>query len=251
MKPILSVIIPTLNEEKYLPELLSDLKKQTRKDFEVIIVDGKSQDLTKEKALLFHDVLKLRFITAQKTNVAFQRNYGAEKAVGEYLFFIDADTRIKSSTMNHALKHIEDEHDLLYIPLVESSNPNNLYKILTSFSVISVKFLHKIGRPLSLGPNIIIYKKLFTELKGFDSKITISEDHNLIIKAYKKGVRSHFLSDVRCDFSMRRLERDGIWAILWKYTYFTIETLVKGGVYRKSVNYEMGGQNYNQASFTK
>ena len=42
-KPFFSIIIPALNEEKYLPLLLSDLAKQTMRDFEVVVVDGKSE----------------------------------------------------------------------------------------------------------------------------------------------------------------------------------------------------------------
>ncbi len=53
MKLFYSIIIPTLNEEKYLPLLLSDLNKQKEKNFEVIIVDGSSIDNTKKEAEKF------------------------------------------------------------------------------------------------------------------------------------------------------------------------------------------------------
>ena len=43
MKPFFSVIIPTLNEENYLPKLLNDLKVQKEKNFEVVLVDGGSR----------------------------------------------------------------------------------------------------------------------------------------------------------------------------------------------------------------
>jgi glycosyltransferase involved in cell wall biosynthesis len=47
--PFISIIIPTLNEEKYLPKLLTDFKKQKNKNFEIVIVDGHSED-KKEKS---------------------------------------------------------------------------------------------------------------------------------------------------------------------------------------------------------
>ena len=52
-KPFFSIIIPTLNEEKYLPHLLADLAKQTFQDFEVIVIDGQSTDQTVPKTKLF------------------------------------------------------------------------------------------------------------------------------------------------------------------------------------------------------
>jgi len=49
-EPFFSIIIPCLNEEKSLPLLLKDLAGQTLQDFEVIVVDGQSQDKTVVKA---------------------------------------------------------------------------------------------------------------------------------------------------------------------------------------------------------
>ena len=48
-----SVIIPTLNEEKFLPKLLTSLAAQTRREFEVIVVDGASEDKTRTMAESF------------------------------------------------------------------------------------------------------------------------------------------------------------------------------------------------------
>jgi len=48
---MLSIVIPTLNEEKYLPRLIASLKKQNFSDYEIIVSDGMSNDGTKEAAL--------------------------------------------------------------------------------------------------------------------------------------------------------------------------------------------------------
>jgi glycosyltransferase involved in cell wall biosynthesis len=94
-KPFFSVIIPALNEEKYLPLLLADLTKQTISDFEVIVIDGVSKDKTVEKAKLFKNKLpSLTILTSSVRNVSVQRNMGAQKALGKYLLFNDADNRL-------------------------------------------------------------------------------------------------------------------------------------------------------------
>ena len=89
--PYFSLIIPCLNEQKVLPLLLSDINKQIFSDFEIIVVDGKSEDKTKEIALKNP---KTTLIISDKRNVSHQRNLGAKNANGKYLVFFDADTRI-------------------------------------------------------------------------------------------------------------------------------------------------------------
>jgi len=73
--PYFSVIIPTLNEEKFLPKLLNDLKRQKEKNFEIIVVDGNSSDKTKEAAEAYKKHFPaFKFLTAKKANVSYQRN---------------------------------------------------------------------------------------------------------------------------------------------------------------------------------
>jgi hypothetical protein len=124
------------------------------------------------------------------------------------------------------------------------------YRLLVNFSTLSVRLLQKIGKPLSTGPIILVKRDFFNTLDGYDSSVVISEDHNLIVKAYKRGVKAHFLSDVECLFSMRRFEKEGIWNVVRKYAYFIVITLIKGGVYNKSksFSYETGGHNFSKAT---
>src|SRR3989344_9634907 len=96
MKPFFSVIIPTLNEELFLPNLLHDLKKQKVKNFEIIVVDAKSKDKTCKIVKSFKQSLNLKLYLSNKKNVSFQKNLGAKKAIGKYLLFIDADSRVKN-----------------------------------------------------------------------------------------------------------------------------------------------------------
>ena len=70
----LSVIIPTLNEENYIGYLLDCLVNQTLKDFEVIIVDGNSQDGTRDKALQFQGLLDIKFVNAGRKGVSFRQD---------------------------------------------------------------------------------------------------------------------------------------------------------------------------------
>ena len=94
---IFSIIIPTLNEERYLPNLLNDLDNQQTRNFEVIIVDGKSEDQTREEALQFARKFPFKFIQSPKRNLSYQRNLGAKNSNGKYFFFFDAYSSISSN----------------------------------------------------------------------------------------------------------------------------------------------------------
>jgi glycosyltransferase involved in cell wall biosynthesis len=122
-----SIVIPTLNEEVYLPKLLQDLTHQTQKSFEVIVVDGKSEDNTKEIALSFAKKLPLRFFSTPTRNVSFQRNYGSQKAKGEYLLFLDADARCSGQLLNKFAKGIQKKGGKLFLPslIADKNTPQN------------------------------------------------------------------------------------------------------------------------------
>jgi len=83
---MISVIIPTSNEEKALPETLRCLFAQPG-DYEVIVVDGGSTDRTREIV----ESLRIMLLTSSKGR-ATQMNAGAKKARGEWLLFLHADT---------------------------------------------------------------------------------------------------------------------------------------------------------------
>jgi rSAM/selenodomain-associated transferase 2 len=84
---MISVIIPTFNEERALPETLRNLLRQAG-DFEVIVVDGGSVDHTVE---IVRGEPRVRFLTAPKGR-ASQMNTGAQHATGDWLLFLHADT---------------------------------------------------------------------------------------------------------------------------------------------------------------
>jgi hypothetical protein len=95
-----------------------------------------------------------------------------------------------------------------------------------------------------------MHKSLFTKINGYDEKVAIAEDHNIVIKAYKAGVKAAFLSDVPVVYSMRRFQSRGKWNLLREYAKYTFITLQQGGVYesKSKKEYIMGGQQYKNIS---
>jgi len=243
MKYFFSFIIPTLNEEKFLPRLLSDLKNQKEKNFEVIIVDGASADKTREIATKNWSI-PINFFEVEKRNVSFQRNFGAKKAKGEYLVFLDADSRIYNNFTQRLKKVIDKKKGLVFIPSLtpEKKSPqiDLIFKLINFFIELS----QALPKPFSAGGSIIIEKNFFEKITGFDENTYLAEDHNLIYKANLWGVKPKYLPQIKIKFSLRRLKKEGELKLLYKYLYASIYFLTKGKIDKKIFSYSMGGQEY-------
>lgn len=117
-----SIIIPVYNVEKYISKCIESVKGQTLTDFECLIIDDGTKDKSIEKAIevIGNDE---RFKIYHKANggLSDARNYGIDKATGEYLFFLDSDDYIGNTlledTYNMAKKCDSDIvcFDMMYI----------------------------------------------------------------------------------------------------------------------------------------
>ncbi|NVM55329.1 MAG: glycosyltransferase [Candidatus Helarchaeota archaeon] len=106
----ISVIIPTYNSEQTISECLGSLSTQTYSPYEIIIVDRKSVDLTVEKVKEFEGVrLILKEFPVLKGAV---RNRGAGIAVGDIIFFCDADCIVDQRALEYHLKSYKSRKDI-------------------------------------------------------------------------------------------------------------------------------------------
>ncbi len=247
-----SVIIPTLNEEKFLPKLLNNLEKQTDKDFEVIIVDTLSKDKTEQVAKSFIK-LPLRFFSRQAPNVAAQRNFGAEVAVGQYLIFLDADTTVNPSFIKRLKAVIKKEKGLIFIPRVDPKEKHQFPEMQLVYPLINllVEISQNFGKPLSAGGNMIWEKHFFKLVGGFDEKLDITEDHDIIRKAHRWGVKVKMIHSVKINFSLRRMKREGRLRLFYKILISHLHLAFNERLTKKMFTYEMGGHLYKGSNHSK
>ena len=246
MGPTFSVIIPTLNEESYIPKLLSDLSKQTEKNFEVIVVDANSKDKTEIAVNNFKKKLKIYFHKIKLINVATQRNHGANHSQGKYLIFLDADTRIKPSFIKKLHGFIKKNNGLVFIPYLLPEKEDEEYKTLFDISNVLVEFSQNFSKKFSLGGSMIFEKNFFQLVNGFDSKLFISEDHELIQRIFKWGVAPKFMKDNKINVSLRRWKKEGNLKIVYKYFIVSAYRLLGGEVKNNIIEYKMGGSEYRK-----
>src|SRR5690554_2232708 len=103
--PKYSIIVPVYNRPDEVQELLESLTNQKLNDFEVIIVEDGSTVPCKEIVDQYSNQLNLKYFTKENTGPGTTRNYGANKASGEYFIYFDSDCIIPE----YYLTHVEQE----------------------------------------------------------------------------------------------------------------------------------------------
>ena len=86
-----SIIVPVFNRPDEVDELLESLSNQTQQDFEVIIVEDGSVKTCKDVCEKYADILVLHYYFKENSGPGQSRNYGAERASGEWLIILDSD----------------------------------------------------------------------------------------------------------------------------------------------------------------
>jgi len=114
---------PTLNEELFLPRLLRCLLRQKFKKFETLIIDGYSNDGTRQIVEKYSRKLaNTYFYQVSKRNVSFQRNLVPVKPEAVIWFFFDADVQIPPSFLQHIKEQVELDVDYITTYIVPDSD---------------------------------------------------------------------------------------------------------------------------------
>lgn len=246
-----SIIIPTLNEEKFVLNLFKDLEKQRFKSFEVLVVDGGSTDRTLTVIESYKKKFLVSIFTTNKKNVSFQRNFGAKKARGSFLVFLDADTRINSMFLERVYRFVNKNKALVVLPRIAPEKEKKEMKIIFDIVNWLIELSQLTERPFSSGGNMIVEKNFFHLIGGFDDKLFLAEDHEFIQRAKKWGVKAKISSSIKVKFNLRRMKKEGRLKFLYKSLVATFHVLIKGRIEKKIFDYPMGGDYFKNPSGKK
>ena len=188
-----SIIIPTLNEEKLLPNLLSEICNphlQKKYNYEIIISDGGSKDGTIEIAKKYN-VKILEKVSNQRQNIAMGRNIAALDANGEILIFFNGDIILEN--FENFLSEIEYKFvpskylAMTCLVKVFPDEQNLLDIIFLGFYNLHFHMLNIIGMGMGRGECQIIRKNVFVDMNGFNENLVAGEDFDLFRRIRKKG----------------------------------------------------------------
>ncbi|MCH7541578.1 glycosyltransferase [Patescibacteria group bacterium] len=186
-KPLISVVIPAYNEEKYLPDCLESLDNQTlpREKYEVIVVDNNSTDKTAEVAQRYGS----RLIGCQVQGVSASRAVGSAAAQGEIITGTDADTRVVNNWLEVILEAFEDSEVVaLTGPVVPKEGATLAQRAAFGVGQKIYWLVGKLWRKTYLyGMNFAVRRSAYENAGGFDPNLRAGEDTDLTERVSKFG----------------------------------------------------------------
>lgn len=186
MDPLVSIIIPNYNGEKYIERCVQSVREQSYKSIEVIIVDDGSGDaswkLITEIASRDPDIINA--CRVEHTNAAIARNHGMKMAKGRYVLFLDSDDILYERALETMIQCAEEENADLIIGnyrVIDSAE-----HILRDHIVTSQKKI--VPAPMELAciapnPSNKLYRR--SVIRDFDviwGNVTIGQDLNFYLK---------------------------------------------------------------------
>ena len=198
--PYFSVIIPVYNRPDEVGELLESLSKQTLKDFEVLLIEDGSVNRCDTVAQEFDKDLNICYFYKENSGRSLTRNYGMERASGEYLIFFDSDCIIPERYFEIVKARLEEDYvDCFGGPDAAHTSFSNLQKAI-SYSMTSFfttggirggkKGMEKFTpRTFNMGFSKEVYKRV----GGF--KDMFGEDIDLSLRIQKAGFHTVLIRD--------------------------------------------------------
>lgn len=175
IEELLTIVIPSKNEEKYIGTTLKFLCDQNIGNTLVIIADANSTDATRHIANSFSDRLNIKVIDGGLPS--FGRNAGANFASTRYILFIDADCQLRQKdTIKNCLTMMESKN--ADIATAKVTADGFWSKILYHMNNI-VMALSKLDKPFAVGTFMMVRKSEFDRIGGFDENALHCEDYVL------------------------------------------------------------------------
>lgn len=185
--PYFSIVIPVYNKEKFVTKTIESVLSQTFIDYEIIIVNDGSTDLSEAKISAFKDN-RIKYYSKKNEGVALARNFGIEKATADYICFLDADDYWYPTfleTMHRYSSELPEQK--VFAAAIEIETKNKTipahYSILPTSDFQIVNFFDASQKECALWTSsVCIHKSVFEKVGDFDTNIKHGEDTELWIR---------------------------------------------------------------------
>ena len=210
---MISIIIPTYNEEKNIENCLNSLLNQTlpRKEYEIIVVDGQSKDKTVSIAKKYAD----KIIQQKSKGVGGARNDGVKLAKYDLIATTDADCIVPKNWLKDIITTFNNKNIIAVCgpdgPIEKDIKSNIIFFVIRNIILISSYFgIYCLG-----GTNSAFKKNDFLKIGGYRD-LPHSDDVDLGFRLNKIG-KIKYNKKLFVKFSTRRMKKDGYSGVLWTW----------------------------------
>lgn len=220
-RPSVSVIVPCYNEERFIGKALANLAEQYRaEDYEIIVVDGKSDDRTREVVKEFqqlHPELRIRLLDNPKRNIPHGLNLGIAAARGEIIARMDAHAAPSSGYIRRCVEVLsETEAAVVGMPCRVKPGADTAMSraialaVSQPFGIGDAKY--RLGtddersetqEEVDTVAFACFSKSLWSALGGFDEKLLTNEDYDFNYRVRARGGRVMLDRMAHCDYFAR------------------------------------------------
>ena len=225
---MISIIIPTLDEQSHIGRILEILSKQLQNGDEIIIVDSHSKDKTVEIAKKFNT----KIMQMPKKGNGLARTLGAKEAQNEIVVFLDADSVPSEDFVKRVKKHFKEKDVVAITGLGLYTAESKLRKMIYNTYSRSIFYGAKAGHAITgrywLASNVCAIKKdLFLEAGGYRS--VICEDTDLA-RRMKPSKAIIYDSKLKVFLSDRRFKKEGFSKTLGLWAMSNVKLILGKGV---------------------
>lgn len=236
----LSIIIPTLNEQSYVPALLASLaKQQFPGKLQVIVVDGQSKDATRQRVMEFAERFSDLACISTTPDVGHQRNLGASKAKYRYLLFLDADVLLPDRCLLKLSENINGRENFTSA-ILHYSQAMSVTDCIALLAIYTLFFIAWLARmPVTNGDFILTTKAVHERINGFREGAILGEDTDYGFRAIRSGAHYRFIFRTHVIGSDRRMKQMGKYKLilLWAKVFIRVK---KHGPTYSGIDYPFG-----------
>ncbi|MCX6154275.1 MAG: glycosyltransferase [Candidatus Kapabacteria bacterium] len=222
----ISIIIPAYQEEKILGEMLELISPivKNKRNYEIIISDGNSDDSTIDIARKYTDKIVIHQNNYRQT-ISEGRNNGAKVARGDVFVFINADTFPEDPVsffeyIENWANGNEESSDAAALACYVTYLPNeSIFKDRVFYFLHNnyVAFLNLVNLGMGRGECQIVRRWAFEAVNGYNQNIMAGEDFDLYRRISKRG-KVRFIRSLRVCESPRRFRKYGYLRIVWQWS---------------------------------
>jgi len=180
--PKVSIIIPTYNRCAWIKNAIDSVLQQTYQNFELLIIDDGSTDITKSVLTKYENSIK--YFYQENKGPSSARNLGIRKAKGEFISFLDSDDRWLKRKLETQVKLAESDPNIkicytdeIWIRNGIRVNQKNIHKKHSGW-------IYQKCLPLCIisPSSVLMHREVFEEVGTFDEEQTVCEDYDLWLR---------------------------------------------------------------------
>ena len=218
-----SFVVPARNEAEYLRGALASLAAlDTAYEYEVIVVDGDSSDETPAIAREYGATL----LEGDGSSIAGGRNYGAERARGEWLAFVDADTRVRANYVTELVEFAESTGLAAASSYCRIDGPRRAKLMEATINHV----FSRLARPILPGFNTLVRRDVFEAVGGFPD---VPNEDTAFSRRLGRRYPTGYYREPLVETSGRRIASQGLTGTLYHYLRLDRERIRASRLRRK------------------